>query len=87
MAMSGLGSVVLSDADSTLTVQAGSPESSKLNVTLTQVGMSDKKPGTKDTLSKNVKYSVRDDFAINTDLARSISKTPDTGTGLALFSS
>lgn len=82
--MSYLGAIIFANADGTLTVEAVGPESSKLNIALAHVGMSDEKPGTKDTLGKNIEYSVSNDFTINADLARSISETPDTVTGLVL---
>jgi hypothetical protein len=73
-----LRAIVLTEADSTLLVEAVGPESSQLNITLTQLSVSNQEPGTKDTLSKNIEHSVRDDLAINTNLASTIGKSPYT---------
>lgn len=80
--MGDLGAVIFANANGTLAIQAIGPESSKLNIALAHVGMNDKKPGTEDTLGKNIEHSVCEDLTINANLARSISKTPDTVTRL-----
>jgi hypothetical protein len=41
--------------------------------------VSDDQPSTKDGLSKNIKDSVGNDLAIDTNLAGTVSEAPDTG--------
>jgi hypothetical protein len=74
-----LSAIVLTEADGTLTVETVRPETSELNIALTQLGVGDQQPGTEDTLGKNVQNGISDDLAVNTNLACAIGKTPDTG--------
>jgi hypothetical protein len=76
--MNCLRAVVLAEADGTVTVETVGPEASKLDVTLTQLGVSDQEPGTEDTLGENVQDSISNDLAVNTDLAGTVGKTPNT---------
>ena len=78
MHLNCLRAVILTEADGTLAVETVGPEAVELNVALTQLGVSDQKPGTKDTLGENVQDSVGNDFTVNTDLAGTVGKTPDT---------
>jgi hypothetical protein len=73
-----LSTVVLTDADSTLTVETVGPEAVELNIALAEVGVGNKEPGTKDSLGKDIEDGVGDDLSIDTDLAGTIGNTPDT---------
>jgi hypothetical protein len=72
-----LRAIVLTDADGSLRVQAVGPEAVELNVALGHLGVGDQEPGTEDTLGKDVKDSVGDNLAVNTNDAGTISQTPD----------
>jgi hypothetical protein len=76
--MNDLGTVVLTQADSTLLVETVRPETVELDVALGHVGVSDQEPSTEDSLGKHVQDGVGDDLAINANLARAVGKTPDT---------
>lgn len=78
-----LGTIILTNTDSTLAVESIGPEASKLNLALGHVGVLDEKPSTKDALGKNIQDGIGNDLTINTNFARSISKTPDTAARLA----
>ena len=73
-----LRTIILTEADGTLTVETVRPETVQLNVTLTHLGMSDQEPGTEDTLREDIQDGIGDDFTINADLARTVGETPDT---------
>jgi hypothetical protein len=76
--MMRLRAIILTEADGTLGVEPVGPESGQLNVRLTQLGVGDQEPGTEDTLGKDIENGIRDDLAVNTDDASTVSKTPDT---------
>lgn len=76
-----LRTIVLTEADGTLTVEAVSPEAGKLNIALAKVGVGDEEPGTKDALGKDIKDGVGNDLTVNTNHARTISETPDNWVG------
>ena len=76
--MTRLSTIVLTDADGTLPVEAVGPETVELNIAFAEIGMGNQEPGTEDTLGKNIQDSVGDNLAVNTDDAGTISKTPDT---------
>ena len=73
-----LGTVVLTDADSTITVETVGPEAVELSVALTHVGVDNEEPGTEDGLGENVENGVDNDLSINADLAGTVGNTPDT---------
>jgi hypothetical protein len=72
-----LRAIILTDADSALRVEAVGPEAVELNVALGHLGVGDQEPCTEDTLGKDVKDSVGDDLAVNTNDAGTISQTPN----------
>lgn len=78
MHLNCLRTVILTEADSTLAVEAVGPEAVELNIALTQLGVSDQEPGTEDTLGENIQDGVGNNFAVNTDLAGTVGKTPNT---------
>ena len=78
MQLNCLRAVILTEADSTLAVETVGPESVELNIALTQLGVSDQEPGTKDTLGENIQDSIGNDLAVNTNLAGAVGKTPNT---------
>ena len=73
-----LSSVIVTDAESALTVETVGPEATKVDISLAELGVSDDQPGTEDGLSKNIEDGVGDDLAVNTNAASTISETPDT---------
>jgi hypothetical protein len=76
--VSCLSTVVLTKTDGTLLVETIGPEAIQLNITLTQLSVGNQEPGTKDTLGKDIQHSISDDLAVNTNLAGTVGKTPDT---------
>jgi hypothetical protein len=74
-----LSTVIVTDAESALTVETVGPEASEVHISLAELGVSDDQPSTKDGLSKNIKDSVGNDLAIDTNLAGTVSEAPDTG--------
>jgi hypothetical protein len=73
-----LSTVIVTKAESTLTVETVGPEAAKVNISLTELSVGDDQPGTEDGLSKNIENGVGDDLAVNTDTAGAISEAPDT---------
>lgn len=73
-----LGTVVLTDADSTIAAETVGPEAVELSVALTHVGVDNEEPGTEDGLGENVENGVDNDLSINADLAGTVGNTPDT---------
>ena len=73
-----LSTVIVTDAESALTVETVGPEATKVDISFAQLGGSDDQPSTEDGLSKNIKDSVGDDLAIDTNLASTVSEAPDT---------
>ena len=73
-----LSTVVLTDADGTLAAETVSPEAVELNIALAHVGVSNKEPGTEDSLGEDIENSVGDDLSIDASLARTVGNTPDT---------
>ena len=78
MILMGLSTVIITEAEGTLTVEAVGPEAAEVDISLTKLSMSDDQPGTEDGLSKNIKDSVGNDLAIDTNLAGTVSEAPDT---------
>jgi hypothetical protein len=74
-----LRAIILTKANGTLAVETVGPEAVELDIALTELGVGDQQPGTEDTLGQNIQDSVRNNLAIDTNLAGAISKTPDTG--------
>lgn len=72
-----LSTVVVTEAESTLTVETVSPEATKVDISLTELGVSDDQPGAEDGLSKDIKDGVGDDLAIDTDATGTVSETPN----------
>lgn len=60
-----LSTVVISKANRALASEAVSPEASKLNVGLGNVGVGQEEPNTEDGLGQNVQNSVGDDLSVN----------------------
>jgi hypothetical protein len=73
-----LSTVIVTDAESTLAVETVGPEATKVHIGLAELGVSDDQPSTEDGLSKNIKDSVGNDLAIDTDLAGTVSEAPNT---------
>ena len=78
--VSVLRTIIFTDADGAVTVETVSPETSKLNLAFGHVSVLNEKPGTEDTLGKDIQDSIGNDLAIDTDFTRSICQTPDTVT-------
>jgi hypothetical protein len=76
-----LSTVVLTNADGTLTAETVSPEAVELNIALAHVGVGNKEPGTEDSLGKDIEDSVGNDLSINASLAGTVGNTPDNGVG------
>jgi hypothetical protein len=70
--------VLVTETESTLTVQTVGPEATNLNLGLAKLGVGEQQPGTEDGLSKNVKNGVGNDLAVDTNVAGTVSKAPDT---------
>lgn len=75
--------LVIANADTTLSGQPVGPPSAKVDIGLRDAAVAQEEPETKDRLSQNIEDGVGHDFAINTDLARPVGKTPDASGGLA----
>ena len=73
-----LSTVIVTDAESALTVETVGPEATKVDISLAELGVSDDQPGTEDGLSKNIKDGIGNDLAIDTNLAGTVSEAPDT---------
>lgn len=73
-----LSTIIVTKAEGAFTVEAVGPETTKVDISLAQLGVSDDQPGTEDRLSKHVKDSIGDDLAVDTNTASTVSKTPDT---------
>ena len=76
-----LGTVVFTDADSTIAAEAVGPEAVELSIALTHVGVDNEEPGTEDSLGQNVENGVGNDLSVNADLAGTVGNTPDTVQG------
>lgn len=76
--MRRLGTVVITETESTLTVQAVGPEATKLNLALAKLGVGEQQPGTEDGLGKNVENGVGNDLTIDTNTASTVGEAPDT---------
>jgi hypothetical protein len=72
-----LRTIVLAEPYSSFPVEAVGPESGKLNIALTQVGVGNQEPGTKDTLGQDVEDGVGNNLAVNANPASTVGKTPD----------
>lgn len=73
-----LSTVIVTKAESALTVEAVSPEATKVDISLTKLSVSDDQPSAKDGLSKNIENGVSDDLAVNTNATGTVSEAPDT---------
>ena len=73
-----LSTVIVTDAESALAVETVGPEATKVDISLTELGVSDDQPSTEDGLSKNIKDGIGNDLAIDTNLAGTVSEAPDT---------
>lgn len=74
-----LSTVIVTKAESALTVEAVGPEATEINIGLTELGVGDDQPSTEDGLSKNIEDGVSNNLAINTNAAGTISEAPDAG--------
>jgi hypothetical protein len=72
-----LSTVVITETESTLTVEAVGPEATEVNIGLTELSVGDDQPGTEDRLGKNIEDGVGDDLAIDTNTAGTVSEAPD----------
>jgi hypothetical protein len=72
-----LSTVVITETESTLTVEAVGPEATEVNIGLTELSVGDDQPGTEDGLGKNIEDGVGDDLAIDTNTAGTVSEAPD----------
>lgn len=72
-----LGTVIVTEAESALAVQAVGPEAAEVDISLAKLSMSDDQPSTEDGLSKNVKDGIGDDLAVNTNTTGTVSETPN----------
>lgn len=75
--MTRLGTIIITETESTLAVKTVGPEATKVNIGLTELSMGDDQPGTEDGLSKYIENSVGDDLAIDTHTAGTVSEAPD----------
>ena len=73
-----LSTVIVTDAESALTVETVGPEATKVDISLAELGVSDDQPGTEDGLSKNIKDGVGNNLAIDTNLTGTVSEAPNT---------
>jgi hypothetical protein len=73
-----LSTVIVTETESTLTVQAVGPETAKVDLGLAELSVGDDQPSTEDGLSKNIEDSVSDDLAIDTNTAGTVGEAPDT---------
>lgn len=74
-----LSTVIVTETESTLTVQAVGPEAAEVNIGFAELSVGDDQPSTENGLSKNIEDGVGDDLAINTNTAGTVSEAPDTG--------
>ena len=72
-----LSTVIVTETESTLAVEAIGPEAAKVNIGFAELGVGDDQPSTEDGLCKNVEDGVGNDLAINTYAAGTISEAPD----------
>ena len=77
--MMHLSTVVVTETESTLAVQAVGPEATKVDVGLAELSVGDDQPSTEDGLSKDIEDSIGDDLAVDTDTTGAISEAPNTG--------
>jgi hypothetical protein len=77
-----LSTIVLTDADGTLTAETVGPEAVELNIALAHVGVGNQEPGTEDSLGQDIKNSVDNDLSVHAGLASTVGNTPDTGKAL-----
>lgn len=75
--MMHLGTVIITETESTLAVKAVGPEATEVNIGLTELSVGDDQPSTEDGLSKNIEDSVGDDLAVDTNTAGTVSEAPD----------
>lgn len=73
-----LSTVIITKTESALAVQTVGPETTKVNIGFAKLSVGDDQPSSEDGLSKDVKNSVGNDLAINTNLTGAISEAPDT---------
>lgn len=74
-----LSTIVISEANSSVAVEAVGPETAELDVALTHVCVGDEEPGTEDSLGKHIEDSIGDDLAVHAESARAVGQTPNTG--------
>ena len=72
-----LSSVIVTDAESALTVETVGPEATKVDISLAELGVSDDQPRTEDGLSKDIKDSVGNDLLVNGHLAGTVGDAPN----------
>lgn len=73
--------VIVANANATLGRQAVSPPTTNVNVGLGNAAVAEEQPKTEDRLSKNVKDRICHDFAVDSDLAGTVGKAPNTRIG------
>ena len=71
-------SVVVTDADLTLTRKSVRPEAADVGVGLGQVRVGDEEPGAKDGFGENVENGVGDYLAVDAHVSGSVRDAPDT---------
>ena len=74
--------VILTNTDSTLTVDTMSPEATNLKLSLGHALVGEEQPSTEDRLGEQVEDGVGNDLLVNGHLAGAIGNTPDAGMGL-----